>query len=261
MSNPPGPTDPNAGADGPGRDDRNGDDTGWTDPWATPSQPAQPAAPSEPPAAARPEEPTQPIPPSDPAQPASTAPPTGGWNGEASPGATPYGQPAQQPYPEQGYGQPGYGQPGYGQPGYGQPGYGQPYPQQGYPSQYGQPAYGQPGYGQAYPQPGYPGGGYGYAAKPTNGKATAALWSGIGLLVLSFCCGLGVLGVVPIVLGVKARGEIRAGGGQQGGEGMALAGIITGSIAVLLGILTIVFIVVAIAHGDYSSGSSYSQTL
>jgi hypothetical protein len=89
------------------------------------------------------------------------------------------------------------------------------------------------------------------ASTPANGKAQAALWTGIGLLVLS-CCGIGIFGVVPIVLGVKARSEISASGGQQGGDGMALAGIITGAIAVLVSLLAIVVLVVLVANGDSS---------
>jgi len=186
------------------------------------------ASPSQP---SQPSQPTQPVPQPQQEQPPPPQQPQqqpGGWYGEASPG---YGQ-QPQPYPPQ---QPAYG----AQP----------------------PAYPpQPGYG--YGQPGYPPGAYGYA-RPTNGKATAALWSGVGLLVTSFCCGLGIFGVIPIVLGVKARNEIRATGGQQAGDGMALAGIITGAVAVLLGILTLVFVVVALANGDWSTGTStgYSQGL
>jgi hypothetical protein len=177
---------------------------------------------------ASPSQPTQPVPQPQQEQPAAPQPPQqpGGWYGEAAPG---YGQ--QSPYGQQ---------PAYGQQ---------------------QPAYPlQPGYG--YGQPGYPPGAYGYA-RPTNGKATAALWSGVGLLVTSLCCGLGVLGVIPIVLGVKARNEIRATGGQQGGDGMALAGIITGAIAVLLGLVALVVIAVALAHGDWSTSTSagYSEGL
>jgi hypothetical protein len=56
------------------------------------------------------------------------------------------------------------------------------------------PPYAQPPHGQ----PPYPA--YGYPPRP-NGKAQAAMWTGIGLLVLS-CCAAGVFGVVPIVLGV-----------------------------------------------------------
>jgi hypothetical protein len=150
---------------------------------------------------------------------------------------------------EQGPPQPPYGDP-YGQPGYGQPGYGQP-PAYGQQPPYGQePAYGQqPGYGY----PAY--GPYGYQ-QPTNGKAAAALWTGIAALVLTFCCGVGVLGIVPIVLGAKGRSEIRRGGGQQGGDGMALAGIIMGSVAVVLSLVVIGVIVLAIATGDTSFSTS-----
>ncbi len=147
-----------------------------------------------------------------------------------------YGQPPtypqQPPYGQQPYGQPGYGQQPYGQPGYGQPQYGQP--------QYGQPAYGQPQYGQP---------------ARNNGKAIAALWTGIGSIVLSFCC-LGFAGIVAIVLGVKARSEIRASGGQQEGDGMALAGIITGAIGIVLSVGLILLVVLAIANGDADFGST-----
>lgn len=177
--------------------------------------------------------------PQDPAAGGSGRDPWATPSGEQPP-PSPYGQPApSSEQPEQPpYGQPGYGQQPYGQ-GYGQ-GYGQPANDQ--------PAYGQPAYGQ---QPGYGQGGlYGYGAPPrTNGKATAALWTGIGSIVLTLCCGLGILGVVPIVLGVKARAEIRATGGQQEGDGMALAGIITGAVAIVLSLLFIAAIVVAIVTG------------
>jgi hypothetical protein len=163
-----------------------------------------------------------------------------------------------EPYPGPGAapGQPSYGQPSYGQPSYGQPPYGQP----GYGEQpsYGQPGYGQPGYGEqpSYGQP-YPGPGYGmpgYSAGPsrsTNGKALAALVTGISMLVLS-CCGIGILGIVPIVLGVKARSEIRASGGWQEGQGLALAGIITGAVAVVLGVVVPLLFALAWANGNFN---------
>jgi Domain of unknown function (DUF4190) len=158
--------------------------------------------------------------PHDPAAGGSGRDPWATPSGEQPP-QSPYGHPTPPPEPEQ---QP-YGQPGYGQQPYA------PYAQQS-------------GYG--YNQ----GGLYGYGAPPrTNGKATAALWSGIGSIVLTLCCGLGVLGVVPIVLGVKARAEIRATGGQQEGDGMALAGIITGAVAIVLSILFIAAIVISIVSG------------
>jgi uncharacterized protein DUF4190 len=175
------------------------------------------------------------------ATPSSEPPPTEPVSsGGTQPG---YGEPPASP---PSYGQPPPGQAPYGQPPYGQPPYGQP--------PYGQPAYGQPAYGQPA---GYPGvGPYGFASPPTNGKATAALWSGIALLVLSWCCGLGLVGIVPIVLGAKARSEIRTSNGQQGGAGIALAGIVTGAIAVVVGLLALVVVVVLIANGDTDFSTS-----
>ena len=165
-------------------------------------------------------------------QPPGTPDPNDPWAAPPpqQPGQEPSQQPGQEPYGQQPYDQPPYGQSPYGQPPYGPPGYGQ--------SAYGQPGYGYPPYGP-----------YGYQQR-TNGKAAAAMWTGIAAMVLTFCCGVGVLGVVPLLLGIKARGEIRRSGGQQGGEGMALTGIITGAVAVVLSLLFIVAIVVAIARGD-----------
>jgi hypothetical protein len=130
----------------------------------------------------------------------------------------------------------------YGPPPPYPPPYQQPYQPQGYGDPYAQQPYGPYGYG-----PGFP--------RVRNGKAIAALWTGIGTLVLTFCCGAGVLGLVPIVLGVKARSEIRASGGQQDGDGMALTGIITGAVAVLLSLAVIAVIVIAIASGGADDGS------
>jgi hypothetical protein len=161
----------------------------------------------------------------------------------------PYGQqppPPQDPYGQQPYGQPGYGQQypqdPYTQP-YGQPGYGQQYP-----PQYGQPGYEQPGYGQQYP-PQYGQPGYGQPPR-TNGKATAALITGVASLFLAFLCVGAIGGVVAVVLGVKARTEIRNSGGQTSGDGLALAGIITGGLAILLGLVIILVVVAAFATGD-----------
>jgi hypothetical protein len=136
------------------------------------------------------------------------------------------------------------------------PGWGQQPPDYGAQQGYGQPAgYGQapPPYGAPQPPAGFP--------PPTNGKATASLIVGITTLVLSWCCGAGVFGLIAIVLGVKGRSEIRRSGGAQSGEGIAMAGIVTGAIAILLGILVVVLIVVVIASGnaafeDYNTGTS-----
>ena len=118
----------------------------------------------------------------------------------------------------------------------------------------GPPAPDQPGYG---PVPGATPPGYA-PILPTNGKATAALITGITTLVLSWCCGLGVLGVVAVVLGIRGRAEVRASQGTQTGDGLALAGIITGAIAVVIGLVVIALIVVVVATGSAAfTGTTY----
>jgi hypothetical protein len=99
------------------------------------------------------------------------------------------------------------------------------------------------GYGYGYGQP------YGPPVAATNGKATASLVTGIASLVLSWCCGLGLVGLVAIVLGAKARKEIQASGGTQQGDGLALGGIVTGAIAAVLGLLFLVLIAFAVVTG------------
>jgi hypothetical protein len=110
----------------------------------------------------------------------------------------------------------------------------------------------QPGYGQPY---GAPPAGYA-PVLPTNNKATAALITGITTLVLSWCCGLGVLGLVAVVLGMKGRSEVRRSQGTQTGEGLALAGIITGALAVIIGLVVIALIVVVVATGNATFSST-----
>jgi len=141
---------------------------------------------------------------------------------------------SQNPYPASPGQQPDQGQPGYGQgqPDYGSPGYGQP------------PGYPPPGYGQ---QPGYGG-----SQNPsTNGKAIASLITGISALVLALCtCGVGgLVGLVAAFLGFKGRGDIKASGGRQTGDGLALGGIITGLVAVLIAVAAIALFAIAIASG------------
>ena len=90
----------------------------------------------------------------------------------------------------------------------------------------------------------------GYASVPaTNGKATASMITGVSTLVLSWCCGLGLLGVVAVFLGIRARTEIRLSGGAESGEGLAVAGIVTGVLAALIGLLTVVLVVLVVVTG------------
>ena len=92
----------------------------------------------------------------------------------------------------------------YGQPQYGQPQYGQP--------QYGQPQYGQPQYGQMW-------GAYPHVHRSTNGFAIASMV--LGILWIYW-----IGSVLALVFGYIARSQIRQTG--QGGDGMAIAGIVLG---------------------------------
>lgn len=116
------------------------------------------------------------------------------------------------------------------------------------PTPYPPPGYPLPEYGYGYPGYGYPPG------VSTNGKATTALVIGITTLVLSWCCGFGLVGIVAIVLGARARGEIRRAGGRQEGDGLALAGIITGAVATAIGVAALVAIGIALARAGGGGG-------
>jgi len=200
------------------------------------------------------------------------APPAGDDPGaNPSPyGATSYGQPppdppgygqgapAQPGYGQASPGQPGYGQAAPGQSGYGQaaPGYGQtPYPQSGYgQAGYGQGGFGQTGFGQTgfgtpgYSQP-YPGGGFSpYPAAPkNNGLAIASLVCSI----LGLCCGVG--GVLGVIFGFVARGQIKRSGGAQQGSGLALAGIIVGFIVIALAAVGLLIVLLGASSGNNNS--------
>ena len=71
-----------------------------------------------------------------------------------------------------------------------------------------------------------------------KGLAVASLVLGIiGLLTAFFLLG-GLLGLVAVILGVLALGKIKRG--EADGRGLALGGIITGALAMLLTILLLV---------------------
>ena len=116
------------------------------------------------------------------------------------------------------------------------------------------PATGYPANG--YPTTGYPGGGYptyGYgqpspypAGRKTNGLAIAALVCGIAGFILFIPAVLGV------IFGFIARSQIRQSGGAQGGEGMAVAGIILGFAWI---VLLIVVFAISGAHNTNNSGT------
>ncbi|HTL85948.1 MAG TPA: DUF4190 domain-containing protein [Acidimicrobiia bacterium] len=97
------------------------------------------------------------------------------------------------------------------------------------PNPYGAP----PGYGYGYGSPGR-----------TNGFAVASLV--LGIVGWAVCIG----SILAIIFGVVARGQIRASGGQQSGDGMAKAGIILGCIFTALVVAYIVAAVVIAASNS-----------
>jgi hypothetical protein len=112
-----------------------------------------------------------------------------------------------------------------------------------YPAPAGYP--GTPGYPAApgYPpnpyggQTGYPGGFY-YptATGKTNGLAVGSLVTAIVGLLTAWCFGVGgLIGAAGAVMGHISMGQIQQS--NESGRGMALAGVIIGWIAVVLGVL------------------------
>lgn len=103
--------------------------------------------------------------------------------------------------------------------------------------------HGLPGTGPFAPgAPGYPGfRGYGgYVPARTDPGARNAL---VLSLVAFVCCGI-ILGPAAIVEGVKARRRIQMSQGALTGDGMALAGIIIGSIVTALSAIYLVFVII-----------------
>lgn len=76
-----------------------------------------------------------------------------------------------------------------------------------------------------------------------HGLAIASMVTGILSLFPGCCCGfIGIpLAIVALVMGIISINQINASGGQLGGKGMAIAGTITGGVAVAVDILAIVF--------------------
>ncbi|WP_408899184.1 DUF4190 domain-containing protein [Nocardioides sp. R1-1] len=116
--------------------------------------------------------------------------------------------------------------------------------------------YGGPGGYGGYGGPGAPGGygppGYGYQAPQQSVLAVVSLVAGIVGLVGVCCCGiLGVVGLGGVICGILAKKEIRDAHGMKTGDGLALAGIITGALGIALGIASVI-LVFAVGAFDYS---------
>jgi hypothetical protein len=86
-------------------------------------------------------------------------------------------------------------------------------------------------------------------ASVTNQRA---IWSFVlGLIAVTGC---GVTGIPALVLGYKARREIRESSGAQNGDGLAMAGVVLGWIGSVLTLVALVFVgamlALVIAVGD-----------
>lgn len=184
------------------------------------------------------------------------------------------------PLPTAGFGAPEAGQPsgtgaipappvgpnGPGQPAppaAGQYGYPAPPPQYGYPAaqapqaQYGYPA-AQPQYGDYPGYPGYAQAGWG-GPQPANGMGIASLVLGI-IAVAGFCLyGLGIiLGVLALIFGILGRG--RANRGEANNGGVALAGIILGSVGIVVSAAFLGFFVWAVTTDDFDESRAPVHT-
>jgi uncharacterized membrane protein YkgB len=100
------------------------------------------------------------------------------------------------------------------------------------------------------------------AAPKNNGLAIASLVLGIVGVVFCWCYGFGVLtGIVGLILGIVGMKQIKKTGAK--GRGLALTGIITSGVAIVAGIIFLVFIIFAasslINNPDF--WNSYSSTI
>ncbi|NEE60589.1 DUF4190 domain-containing protein, partial [Streptomyces sp. SID8455] len=65
------------------------------------------------------------------------------------------------------------------------------------------------------------------------------------------------LGILALIFGIIGLG--RAKRGEATNRGMALAGIITGSVGIVIGAVLLGFIIWAVANGDSSLEESYED--
>lgn len=237
------------------------------DPWAPPEQNPSRGTPASPSRAgsAQPQSP----PPQPPAQPYGPPPPQPPADSVHTM-PTVFGMPAAGPEsgavppPPTAPGGPAPSAPGpYGYPG-GPPApaaYPDPYskgPGPGYPAAPGYP-------GGGYPGAGYPGYGPGWQQGPANGMGVTAMVLGIVAVVIFCFWGLGIiLGVLALIFGIVGRK--RAGRGEATNGGMALAGIILGSIGALISAAFLAFLIWSIVENSDSydpefSGDSYSTSI
>jgi uncharacterized membrane protein len=73
----------------------------------------------------------------------------------------------------------------------------------------------------------------------------ASLVLGIVGVVGDCCYGFGtIFGIVSLILGIISLQHIKKSGGEEKGEGFALAGIILGAVSIVLGVTIIIVVIV-----------------
>lgn len=77
------------------------------------------------------------------------------------------------------------------------------------------------------------------SGQKTNVLAIVSLIAG----VLGLCCGISAIGA--IVCGILAKNQIKQSNGLEKGDGLALAGIITGGVGIFLGLVWLLFSIAA----------------
>lgn len=102
-----------------------------------------------------------------------------------------------------------------------------------------------PGYQPGYPNP--------WHAPAQSGKAVAALVLGICSIM---CCGGILLGLPAVILGFMGRKDIQKSDGAMDGNGLAVAGIVTGGIGTFGSIAYGVFYVVLFMTASSATPSS-----
>lgn len=78
---------------------------------------------------------------------------------------------------------------------------------------------------------------------PSTGLATAAMTCGLIAIPCACCCGIGVpLGIAGAVMGAIAMSKASSSPETHGGKGKALAGVICGSIGLVLSVLWLILV-------------------
>lgn len=85
----------------------------------------------------------------------------------------------------------------------------------------------------------------------SNGLGTASLVLGILSLVTWFLFIGGLFGIVAVILGFLGRGKAKRGEASNGA--MALAGLVTGAVGILLTVLVIVGVAALFSTGEFSN--------